>query len=189
MVFSSFWIFCASLPNQVEHTWFNSQLHICKYEWARIIFLNGGFDSKLQHCGPCKISWKKSKSSHLDRSGHIEGDIMQNHEQKKNWKKLKNQDFMGKTNFSLCTLPFSRWVVLATWLHVGAPQKNAEKMSLIPIFNKNLPRAHMESEFGVHRKLVKYVVHLSKRKIWKKIIFLHTSYPNSNRLVFGLKEF
>jgi hypothetical protein len=47
-------------------------------------------------------------------------------------------------------------------------------MSLIPIFNKNSPQAHTESEFdmlGVHGKLVKYVVHLSKRKKFKKIFF------------------
>jgi hypothetical protein len=37
----------------------------------------------LQHYGPCKISLKKSKTSHLDCSGHIEGDVMQNHEEKK----------------------------------------------------------------------------------------------------------
>jgi hypothetical protein len=40
-------------------------------------------------------------------------------------------------------------------------------MSLILIFNKNLPRAHMESELGmlgVHGKLVKYIVHSTKRK-------------------------
>jgi hypothetical protein len=40
-------------------------------------------------------------------------------------------------------------------------------MSLIPVFNKNSPQAHIESELdvlGVHWKLVKYVVHLSKRK-------------------------
>jgi hypothetical protein len=45
--------------------------------------------------------------------------------------------------------------------------ENTRKMSLIPVFNKNLPRAHMESEFdvlGVHGKLVKYAVHSSKRK-------------------------
>jgi hypothetical protein len=45
--------------------------------------------------------------------------------------------------------------------------KNTGKMSLITVFNKNSPRAHMELEFdmlGVHRKLVKYVVHTSKRK-------------------------
>jgi hypothetical protein len=45
--------------------------------------------------------------------------------------------------------------------------KNTGKMSLLPVFNKNSPRAHKESEFdmlGVHGKLVKYEVHLSKRK-------------------------
>jgi hypothetical protein len=38
-------------------------------------------------------------------------------------KKVKNQDYMGKTNFFLGTLAFSPWTVSATWLHVGAPQK------------------------------------------------------------------
>jgi hypothetical protein len=49
-------------------------------------------------------------------------------------------------------------------------------MGLIPIFIKNLPRAHTKSKFdvlGVHRKLVKYVVHLSKRKIEKKYFSSH----------------
>jgi hypothetical protein len=46
------------------------------------------------------------------------GDIMHNYEQKK---KVKNQDFMGKKNYFLRTLPFSPWAVSATWLHVGAP--------------------------------------------------------------------
>jgi hypothetical protein len=81
---------------------------------------------------------------------------------------VKSQDSMGKTNFFLSTLPFSTWAILATWLHVGAPQKIHEKMNLKPILNKNSPRAHMESELdvlGVHGKLVKYVVHLSKGKI------------------------
>jgi hypothetical protein len=70
---------------------------------------------------------KKIKTSHLDHSGHIQGDIMQNHEQKKNLKKVKNQDSMGKTIFFLSTLPFSPWAILATWLYVGAPQKIQEK--------------------------------------------------------------
>jgi hypothetical protein len=41
-------------------------------------------------------------------------------------------------------------------------------MSLILVFNKNSPRAHTKSELGVlgvHGKLVKYVVHSSKKKI------------------------
>jgi hypothetical protein len=46
---------------------------------------------------------------------------------KKKVKKVKNQDSMGKTNFFLSTLPFSPWGVLATWLHVEAPQKIQEK--------------------------------------------------------------
>jgi hypothetical protein len=47
-------------------------------------------------------------------------------------------------------------------------------MSLILVFNKNLPRAHTESELGVlgvHGKLVKYVVHLCKRKIEENLFF------------------
>jgi hypothetical protein len=40
---------------------------------------------------------------------------------KKKVKKVKNEDFMGKTNYFLKTLPFSPRAVSATWLHVGAP--------------------------------------------------------------------
>jgi hypothetical protein len=40
---------------------------------------------------------------------------------KKSEKKVKNQDFMAKTNYFLRTLPFNLWAVSATWLHVGAP--------------------------------------------------------------------
>jgi hypothetical protein len=71
-----------------------------------------------------KILEKKSKTSRSDRSGHIKGDVKQNHEKKKSekkWKKVKNQDFMGKTNFFLRILPFNPWAISATWLHVGAP--------------------------------------------------------------------
>jgi hypothetical protein len=45
----------------------------------------------------------------------------------KKWKKVKKQGSMGKTDFFLNTLSFSTWAVLATWLHVGAPQKIQEK--------------------------------------------------------------
>jgi hypothetical protein len=52
--------------------------------------------------------------------------------------------------------------------------KNTGKMNLNPVLNKNSPRAHTELEFdvlGVLGKLVKYVVHSSKRKKWKKKFF------------------
>jgi hypothetical protein len=45
--------------------------------------------------------------------------------------------------------------------------KNTGKLNLIPVLNKNPPRAHTKLELGVlgvHGKLVKYVVHSSKRK-------------------------
>jgi hypothetical protein len=49
---------------------------------------------------------------------------MQNHEKKQKWKTVKTWDFMGhKINFFFGTLPFSPWAILATWLHVEAPQK------------------------------------------------------------------
>jgi hypothetical protein len=69
---------------------------------------------------------------------------------------------MGKTNYFLRTLPFSPWAAACR-----SSSKNTRKWILIPIFNKNSPRAHTELELnvlGVHGKLVKYVVHSSKRK-------------------------
>jgi hypothetical protein len=45
--------------------------------------------------------------------------------------------------------------------------ENTGKISLIPVLNKTSPRAHTESDLdvlGVHGKLVKYVVHSSKRR-------------------------
>jgi hypothetical protein len=65
--------------------------------------------------------------------------------------------------------------------------KNIGKMSLIPIFNKTSPRAHTESELdilGVHRKLMKYVVHLSKRKKLKKNDFSSHKLPKQQSTRF-----
>jgi hypothetical protein len=59
---------------------------------------------------------------------------------------------------------------LGSFSHMAACRSSLEntgKMSLIPVFNKNLPWTHTESNLdvlGVHSKLVKYVVHSSKRK-------------------------
>jgi hypothetical protein len=139
-----------------------------------------------------KILEKKSKTSHSNHSGHIEGDVMHNHEQRIKVEKMKNQDFMGQNKlfFENPTLQ-----PLGSVSHMAACRSSLEnvwKMSLILVFNKNSPQAHTESELDVldvHRKLVKYVIHSSKRKNWKKIKNLHTSCPNSNRPVFGLKEF
>jgi len=83
---------------------------------------------------------------------------------------------------------------LGSFSHMAACRsffENTRKMSLILIFNRNSPRAHTESELGVlgvPGKLVKYVLHSSKRKNRKKNIFLHISCPNSNRPFLGLTE-
>jgi hypothetical protein len=87
---------------------------------------------------------------------------MQNHEQKKKVKKVKNQDFMSKTNFCF---EHPALQPLGSFSHMAACRSSLEntgKMSLILVFNKNSPRVHTESELdmlGVHGKLVKYVVH------------------------------
>jgi hypothetical protein len=93
---------------------------------------------------------------------------------------------MGKTNYYFENPALQP---LGSFSHMAACRSSLEntgKMSLIPVFNKNSPRAHTELELdmlGVHGKLVKYVVHSFKRKNWKKINFLHTSCSNSNFLV------
>jgi hypothetical protein len=63
----------------------------------------------------------------------------------------------------------------------------AECRSLILVFNKNSPQAHTESELGVlgvHGKLVKYVVHSSKRKNWKKYYFSSHKLPKQQSTSF-----
>jgi hypothetical protein len=60
-------------------------------------------------------------------------------------------------------------------------------MTLILVFNKYLPRVHMELELGmlgVHRKLVKYVVHSSKRKKLKKNYFSSHKLPKQQLTSF-----
>jgi hypothetical protein len=59
-----------------------------------------------------KILW--AKQTIFWEPCHIEGNILQNHKHKKIVKKSENQDFMGKTNYFLGTLPFSAWAVPAT---------------------------------------------------------------------------
>jgi hypothetical protein len=114
-----------------------------------------------------KFLGKKSKTSHLDHSGHIEGDVMQNHEQFYFLEKSEKTRFYGQNKlfFDHPTLQ-----PLGSFSHMAAcrsSSKNARKMSLIPVFNETSPRAHTKPKLdvlGVHGKLLKYVVHSSKRK-------------------------
>jgi hypothetical protein len=72
--------------------------------------------------------------------------------------------------------------------------ENTGKMNLIPILNKTPPWVHTELEldvFGDLGKLVKYVLHSSKRKNWKKSFFFTQAAQTAicNWPIFGLKEF
>jgi hypothetical protein len=86
---------------------------------------------------------------------------------KKKVKKSKNPRFYGQNK-----LFFEHPALqpLGSFNHMAACRSSLEntgKMSLILVFNENSPRAHTELELdvlGVHGKLVKYVVHSSKRK-------------------------
>jgi hypothetical protein len=86
---------------------------------------------------------------------------------KKHRKKSENPRFYGQKNLFFKNPALQP---LGSFSHMAACRSSLEntgKMSLIPVFNKNSPRAHTESELdvlGVHGKLVKYVVHSSKRK-------------------------
>jgi hypothetical protein len=74
---------------------------------------------------------------------------------------------MGKINFFFENPALQP---LGSFSHMAACRSSLEntgKMSLILVFKKKSPRAHTEPELGVlgvHGKLVKYVVHSSKRK-------------------------
>jgi hypothetical protein len=52
-----------------------------------LLLLTGVLTPNFNTMDLVKILEKKSKTSHSDRSGHIEGDVIQNHEQKKSEKK------------------------------------------------------------------------------------------------------
>jgi hypothetical protein len=99
---------------------------------------------------------------------------MQNHGQKIKVNKSEKPRFYGQNKLFFENPALKP---LGSFSHMAACRSSLEytwKMSLIPIFNKNSPRAHTELELGmlgVYGKLVKYVVHSSKRKIEKNIFF------------------
>jgi hypothetical protein len=93
---------------------------------------------------------------------------MQNHEQKKYiYIKRKKPRFYGQNKLFFENPALQP---LGSFSHMAACRsslENTRKMSLIHVFNKNSPLAHMVLELdvlGVHGKLVKYVVHSCKRK-------------------------
>ena len=56
---------------------------------------------------------------------------------------------MGKRNLCFWTLPISPWASFATWLHLGAPPKNIEKINKYWLSNIELVLTHTVLELGV----------------------------------------
>jgi hypothetical protein len=70
--------------------------------------------------------------------------------------------------------------------------ENIGKMNLVSVLEKTSPRVHTKLElvvFGVAKKLVKYVVHSSKRKKEKEEYLSSHKLPKLQSTSFGLKEF
>jgi hypothetical protein len=113
-------------------------------------------------------------------------------EKSKCWrKKWKSEILWAKKTFFWhpALEPLGNFSHMAT--HRGS-SKNTRKLKLQSILNKNSPRAHMETEFdifGVSRKLVKFLVHLSKEKNKLKLFPLLTRCPKSKQHVFYFKDF
>ena len=61
----------------------------------------------------------------------------------------KIQDFMDKRNLFFWSRPISPWASFATWLHLGAPPKNIEKINKYRLSNIELMLTHTVSELGV----------------------------------------
>jgi hypothetical protein len=106
---------------------------------------------------------------------------------KKKWKKSEKPRFYGQNKLFFENPAFQP---LGSFSHMAACRcsfENTWKMSLILVFNKNLPRAHTKLELGVlgvHGKLVKYVVHSSKRKKLKKNYFSSHKLPKQQSTSF-----
>jgi hypothetical protein len=74
----------------------NFNFRFVRMSELELFLLMGGLNSKLQYYRPYKNSSKKKKTSYSYHSGHIEGDVMQNHEQKKKVKKSEKPRFYGQ---------------------------------------------------------------------------------------------
>jgi hypothetical protein len=136
MVFFFFWVFCTSLLNWVAHTWLKLQLQICKYEWARIIFVDGGLDSKLQHCGLIKILEKNQKLHIQIVAGTLKVTSCRTMSKKnKKWKKSEKPRLYGQNKLFFENPALQS---LGSFSHIDACRSSLEntgKMNLIPIFN------------------------------------------------------
>jgi hypothetical protein len=105
----------------------------------------------------------------------------------KKWKESENLRFNGQKNF-FCYPILQPLGSLSHMAIYKSSLKNTRKVNLQPIFNKISPWTLMASQFdvlGVAKKLIKWLVHMSKRK--EKILIFFFSWcaqtPNYQFLV------
>jgi hypothetical protein len=121
MVSPFFGSFARNLINKLSTGGSNLNFRIESVNDVEFFFLKGALTQNFNIVDLVSFFGKSSITSHSDRSSHIEDEIMQIHGKKKSEKSEKSNKKI------LSTLPFNPWAVLATWLHVGAPQKIQEK--------------------------------------------------------------
>jgi hypothetical protein len=140
---------------------------IRKYEWARIIFVDGVLTPNFNTTDLVKILEKNQKLHIQIVEVTLKVTSCKTMRKKEKSEKSEKPRFYGQNKLFFENPALQP---LGSCSHMAACRSSLEnkwKMSLILVFNKNSPQAHTESELdvlGVHGKLVKYVVYLSKRK-------------------------
>ena len=86
----------------------------------------------------------------------------------------KIQDLMDKRNLFFWSLSISPWASFATWLHLGAPPENTEKINKFQLSNIELVLTHIVSKLGVFGIVGKLSV--PSIILCKKIQFLKKNY-------------
>ena len=139
-----------TFPNGIEYIWYKSQFYICNYECARILFVDSGLNSKLQHYGTCKSSWKKLKKLCIQIIViTLKMILCRTMSKKQNWKKVKTQESMDKTNFIFLQPTLQPSCNSSHMVACRSSSENTWKMNLQSILSKNSLQAHTESEFDI----------------------------------------
>ena len=70
----------------------------------------------------------------------------------------KIQDFIDKRNIIFWSMSISPWASIATWLYLGAPPKNIEKINKYWLSNMEFVLTHTILELGVFGIAGKHLV-------------------------------
>ena len=96
---------------------------------------------------------------------------------------------MSKRNIFFWSLPISPWASFATWLHLGAPPKNTEKINKYRLSNIELVLTHTVLELDVHGiagKLSVPSVTLCKKKFKENLKFTAQGLPKTQSTIIWL---